>query len=229
MINYLKNILHRLALSSYYLYQRVKCKFLGLYFVPPNYAFFNNLLYGGVAIDVGVGDNPDFTLFIINKYNIESFMVDPTHKHMDKLREFEKQNSLVHYLPLALGAKNEEKMFYESQSNVSGSLRKDHINIQNDSLIAYNVQVITLNKLLQLCNNKSIAVMKIDIEGEEYEFVKSVTKNELHRIRQFIIEFHHGIIKNYSIEDTLQAIKVIEDQGMKSIIYNGRDCLFYWE
>lgn len=225
----MKKISSSIGLRAYYMYARIKCKALGLCFVPPNYAFWEEFLRDGVAIDVGVGDNPDFTLFLMKKYNTESFVVDPTLKHMDKLRTFEKQHPLAHYLPLALGAKNESQTFYESQINVSGSLRKDHMNVRNDPSIAYNVQVVTLNRLLQECGNKPVGIIKIDIEGEEYEFVKSVTTSDLRRIRQVIIEFHHGIVKTYVMEDTLKAIKTLENLGMKSILYNGCDCLFYWE
>ena len=229
MISHIKKIFSHVGSRGYYFYLRMKCQTLGLHFVPPNYAFFEEPLRGGIAIDVGVGDNPDFTLFLMKAYNVKSFVVDPTLKHMDKLRIFESQHPLAHYLPFALGAKNELKKFYESQTNVSGSLRKDHENVQKDPLTTYDTQVVTLNRLLQECGNKPVVIMKIDIEGEEYEFIKSVSKSDLQRIRQLIIEFHHGIVEEYSMADTLRGIKVIEALGMKSILYNGRDCLFYWE
>jgi FkbM family methyltransferase len=229
MINYVKKIFFPLGLRAYYFYLRTKCYTLGLRFFPPNYAFFEEFLQGGIAIDVGVGNNPDFTLLLMKTYNIESFVVvDPTLKHMDKLRTFEKQHPRTRYLPYALGAKNGSRTFYESQSNESGSLRKDHTNVQNDPLITYNVQVVTLNRLLEECGNKPIVIMKIDIEGEEYELINLVSKSDLQRIKQLIIEFHHDTVGNYSMTDTLRGIKVIENLGMKSILYNGRDCLFYW-
>lgn len=208
---------------------RMKCGNLGLRFVPPNYAFFERFLGEGVTIDVGVGDNPDFSLHLMNKYNVESFVVDPTEKHRRILEAFEKQRPMAHYLSVALGPKNESRTFYESQSNVSGSLQKEHVNVRKDFIKAYTVQVFTLNSLLQKCGDKPVAIMKIDIEGEEYEFIKSVSKRELQRISQIIIEFHHDIVKTYSMADTFHGIKLIENLGMRSILYNGRDCLFYWK
>jgi FkbM family methyltransferase len=218
---------HNLRLNGYFFFLRLKCLTLGLRFVRPNYAFFEKQLGNGIAIDVGVGDNPDFTIFLINKYNIETFVVDPTFKHMAKLRAFAAEHQLVHYLPLALGSKNEIKTFYESVTNVSGSLRKDHHNVQNDPLNTYNIQVVTLSRLLQECGDKPVDIMKIDIEGEEYDLIKSLSEADLRKIKQLIIEFHHDIVKEYTMANTLQAIKIIEGSGMKSILYNGRDCLFY--
>jgi FkbM family methyltransferase len=212
------------------MYSRLKCRIYGLRFVPPNYAFIPKLIANdGIAIDVGVGDIPDLSLFLIHKYQIESYIVDPTLKHMNKLKDFERKNRRVHYLPLALGARNELRTFYESQSNESGSLQKDHKNVKTDEVTTYNVQVVTLDTLVRQCGNKTVSIMKIDLEGEEYDFVHSISKHNLRKNKQLIIEFHHGIVDTYSINETTQSIKTIEKMGMKSILYNGRDCLFYWE
>jgi FkbM family methyltransferase len=226
----MNKILYSMSLKGYYAFLHIKCGVIGLRFVPPNYAFFSNLINSeGIAVDVGVGNNPDFTHYIIKKYSaIESYIVDPTLKHMKKLKEFESNNPKVHYLPFALGSKNESRTFYESQSNESGSLKKDHKNAKEDKVIEYSVQVITLDELLSKCGNKQVVILKIDIEGEEYGFVNSISKENLKRIKQLIIEFHHDIVGSFSISDTIQAKKTIESMGMKSILYNGRDCLFYW-
>jgi FkbM family methyltransferase len=224
-----KIILPSIGLRVYYTVSRIKCRSSGLRFVPPNYAFFEEFLQDGIAIDVGVGESPDFTLFLMKAYNIESFVIDPTLKHMVNLKIFERQHPMAHYLPFALGAKSELRKFYESQSSESGTLRKDHKNIRKDAIVAYTVQVVTLSQLLEKCGNKPVSIMKIDIEGEEYEFVQSVKESDLRKIRQLIIEFHHGIVKAYSMAATLKAIETIENLGMKSVVYNGRDCLFYWE
>ena len=222
--------LNSAALKGYYAYSRLNCSVKGLRFVPPNYAFISNSISDeGIAIDVGVGNNPDFTLYLVNKYQLESYIVDPTLKHMKKLKAFESNNPKVHYLPLALGSKNELRTFYESQSNESGSLQKDHKNAKEDKVTKYDVQVVNLDELLSKCGNRQVTIMKIDIEGEEYALVNSISKENLKQVKQLIIEFHHGIVGSFSITETMQAKKTIEKMGMKSILYNGRDCLFYWE
>jgi FkbM family methyltransferase len=224
----LKKSLSTLGLKVYYQYCWLKCRLRGLKFVPPNYAFYEKHLNSGISIDVGVGDDPDFTTALINNYDIKAFIVDPTKRHADKLEKFSETHPSTHFLKYALGSKSEEKQFFESESNVSGSLRGDHKNVLNDPLVTYNVQVITLDKLLEECGNKSVAIMKIDIEGEEYDLIKSLKKEDLTQIKQLIVEFHHNTVRSYTIKDTLAAVKVLENFGMKAIIYNGTDCLFYW-
>jgi FkbM family methyltransferase len=183
-----------------------------------------------MAIDVGAGDYPDFSILLMNNYSMKCCIVDPTMKHKSRLEKFAQENSGVSFLPLALGSKTESRTFFESQTNVSGSLRKEHINVQNDPIKTYAVQVVTLRDLLARIGNHQISLMKIDIEGEEYDFVKSLSKEDLEQIDQIILEFHHGeALKKYSITDTRRAIKTVESFGMKSILYNKRDCLFYWK
>jgi FkbM family methyltransferase len=225
----MNNPLTSFVLQIYYAFLYVKCKTFGLDFKRPNYAFFKKFLTDGITVDVGVGDKPDFSLLLMKEYHLEAYIVDPTLKHKHTLEVFENEHPSAHYLSYALGEKSESRVFYESQSNVSGSLCKDHVNVKSDPVVSYDVQVITLNQLLQKCGNKIIAIMKVDIEGEEYNFVKSLTKRDLLQINQLLIEFHHDTVSTYTMKDTLSAIKTVEAFGMKSIVYNGRDCIFYWE
>jgi FkbM family methyltransferase len=233
-MNSSEKIIKVIALPLYHFYTRVKCAIRGLRFVPPNYAFFDNLVVGSKAIDVGVGEYPDFTIFLIKNYSMKCYVIDPTLRHRPKLEKFANENSGVSFLPFALGSKTELRTFYESQTNVSGSLQKEHINIQNDPVETYEVQVVTMGDLLKRIGAGQISIMKIDIEGEEYDFVKSISKEDFEQINQIIIEFHHGkTLKKYSMADTRRVIKTIEGFGMKSIMYNEHQqdhaCLFYWE
>lgn len=219
-----------IILSLYNFYTRIKCTIRGLQFFPPNYAFFGNFSPNSVAIDVGVGDDPDFSILLMKKYSMKCYIVDPTLKHRPTLEKFVQENPGAIFLPYALGSKTESRTFYESQSNVSGSLQNEHINIRNDPIKTYEVQVVTMSDLLTRIGNLQISIMKIDIEGEEYDFIKSLTKEDVKQIDQIILEFHHGkTLKKYTIEDTRNAIKTLESFGMKSILFNGRDCLFYWK
>jgi FkbM family methyltransferase len=206
----------------------VKCRLYGLQFIPPNLAFLTKPLAKGIAVDVGVGEYPDFTDYLIKNFRIETYIIDPTLKHMEKLQTYENTHPLAHYIPEALGSKNETVTFYESIRNESGSLRNDHVNVKNDPIRSYEVQVVTLEDLRAQCNNRPIAIMKIDIEGVEYDLLNSLTRESLVGISQLLVEFHHGTIASYSLSDTKNAIKKLESFGMKSIQFNGRDCLFYW-
>lgn len=228
IIDKIKYIKPNLSIAYAYMRAYFNTKAIGAKFVRPNYAFFENFQQGDVAIDVGIGDDPDFSKYLIYNYKMESFGVDPTRKHSCGLQCIEKAIPEFHYLPYALGTEDGYITFFESNINVSGSLLESHINIVRDPHISYSVQMVTLNTLLKIVNKEHIAIMKIDIEGYEYNLIDHLDEENLKAISQLIIEFHHGTVKKYAFEDTLRAIEKIKSFGMKSILYNGRDCLFYW-
>lgn len=196
--------------------------------VPPNYAFHPRFHAGDIVIDVGTGNDPDLSKYLISKYGVESFAVDPTRKHASALREYEKKLPGFHYLPHALGAQSGKVDFYESTTNVSGSILPGHRNIINDPTTKYAVEMITMAELLQMAGSKHIALMKIDIEGAEFELLAALEPGLLRRVRQLLVEFHHDTVQGKTWRDTEEAISRLKGMGMKALVYNGRDCLFYW-
>jgi FkbM family methyltransferase len=133
-----------------------------------------------------------------------------------------------HYLPFALGAEKGKRRFHESKLNVSGSLLDGHRNIISDPVVRYDVDVVTLEELLRIVGRDEFAIVKMDVEGAEHDVIKTLRRPVLTRVRQLIVEFHHDTVRGLTWGDTLRAIRTLESQGMKALVYNGRDCLFYW-
>ncbi|MCK4268365.1 MAG: FkbM family methyltransferase [Actinomycetia bacterium] len=221
------NMRNKLATKAGLLRRKLMIKRLRLVQIPPNYAFFNKFEQNDVAVDIGVGDDPDFSKHLINNYGLDCFGVDPTRKHTEVLRKVEKDMANFHFLPLAVGPNNGHAKFFESHDNISGSLLKNHTNIINDHVSSYEVDMITLDELIHTVNKKVIAIMKIDIEGAEYAVIDKLESPTLKRVQQLIVEFHHDTVREYTSKNTREAIKRINALGMKSFVYNGRDCLFY--
>lgn len=200
----------------------------GVKYIPPNYAFRPHFCAGDVAIDVGVGDNPDLSIHLIDNYGLDCFVVDPTHRHATALSQLSDTIPGLHYLQYALGAGSGEVQFHESTVNVSGSVLTSHRNVVDDPVVTYSVTMVTLGELLGVVGRQDIAIMKIDVEGAEYELIDSMDLSLLRNIRQLIIEFHHDLVQGVTRQDTRRAIATIKQSGMKAFVYNGRDCLFFW-
>ncbi|MEI8210011.1 MAG: hypothetical protein WCG16_12450 [Methylococcales bacterium] len=103
-----------------------KAKSLGISFHRPNYIYLNKLNSNSTVVDVGCANDPDFSIYVIKKYNCKSFGVDPTKKHFDALKKIESdyKDKFVH-LPFALVSKSGKLIFHESKTNVSGSIMDD--------------------------------------------------------------------------------------------------------
>jgi FkbM family methyltransferase len=217
----LKNII-----LDYYI--KIRGKLLNVEFEPPNYAFIKKFKGNDVAVDVGTGDDPDFSRFLLEKYHLECFAIDPTRKHAKVLRNIESQINGFHYLPFAVGNRNEEIEFYESLDNMSGSIMPDHRNIVNDRIQQYSVQMVTVDRLLDIVDRPRIAILKLDVEGAEYDLIPTLKEKTLKQIDQLIIEFHHDTVKSRNREDTRKAINIVRRLGMHSFRYSRTECLFYW-
>lgn len=212
----------------------IKLKFqlkkqFGLTFVPPNLAFFDRFHSNDYAIDVGCGDYPDFSLYCAKKHGMRVIVIDPTRKHQEVLKKIERANPLLKVLPYALGHQEGVATFYESTINVSGSLCSSHQNIVKDPVVSYPVSVITLDQIMQCCGINQVKILKIDIEGEEYKLIETLTQPIVQKIDQILIEFHHHAIEGITKRDTITAIHKMENLGMQSILYTERDCLFFWD
>ena len=193
----------------------------------PNYVFFEAFEPGDVAVDVGPSEDADFSKLLISRYRMDVVGVDPTRKHASALRKMVQAGGFQ-YLPFALGARDGEEQFWESQTNASGSLISGHRNVRNDPVQQYSVRVVSIDTLLDMIDRPTISLFKIDAEGAEYAILRNLTRPTARRIGQLLIEFHHDTVDGITIEDTRRVIRHIEGLGMQSMIYNGRDCLFWW-
>jgi hypothetical protein len=59
--------------------------------------------------------------------------------------------------------------------------------------------------------HKKIDILKLDIEGAEYDVMKDIYSSSI-RPKQILIEFHHGF-PNVGIQETKNAIETIRSMG----------------
>ena len=202
----------------------------GIKFSEPNYIYLEKFDANSIIVDVGCADDPDFSIFIMNKYHCKCFGVDPTKKHFDALKKVELvyKNKFKH-LPYAVATEIGKLVFHESENNTSGSLLGKHTNIKNDLVSSYEVDSINLLglKRLILHNDGKIDFLKLDLEGAEYNLLENITSVDFNNIDQIFIEFHHHCIEGITLKDTLKLVKKIENFGFKSFSIDNHNFLFY--
>ena len=72
--------------------------------------------------------------------------------------------------------------------------------------------VLTWTDFTQKYNINSISVLKVNIEGSEYDLMKSFTKENFEKIDQLAISFHHFVNRNW-MSRTIESLKIIEDNN----------------
>lgn len=208
-------------------FRKKKAKKLNIETFEPN-LYVSKLNSSSIMVDCGCGYNADFSIYMIEKYNLRSFGIDPTRKHAEPLKLLsEKTNGRFQHVPVAITSKNGTIVFNESAENVSGSIHKNHINVKNDTISTYEVETITPETLFKRLGQTHIDFLKLDLEGAEYGVIANSDIKTFDTCDQVFIEFHHHCIDHYSKKDTRNAVKSMAALGFKVFTIDNINYIFY--
>ena len=165
-------------------------------------------------ISAGVGEDISFDLFLMNEKKCKIVGIDPTPKSHSFI---ESQQDLKNFqlIKKALHSKNNDliKLYKNKNPNhVSESILPTHASVLGFD--SYFSETISLEKIFEDFEN--ISIIKMDIEGSEYEVIESL-KNIPESVRQFCIEFHH-FCTNKTIEDTKSMIQIMNNLGFENYV-----------
>jgi FkbM family methyltransferase len=193
--------------------------------IKPTYKIVDRLNENSIVVDIGTGEDADFSQNLIKKYQLNAYGFDPTRKHHSSLDSVvEKSNGHFTYYKYAVSNRTSTKTFFESLKNRSGSFFDDHVNIKNDATLSYSVKTISIDSIFDILKIGRIDVLKMDIEGEEYSVLSSLPISILKAIDQLIVEFHHDTITRFKFKHTEDTIKILKTAGF---IYHTVDNVNY--
>ena len=223
----LKRVVNKIIRNKDFLLGKRKAAQLGITFEKPNYIFKDVFDEKSIVIDVGCADDPDLSVFFMKQFDCFAYAVDPTRKHFAALKAVSDRNKKFQHLPYAVADCDQQLTFYESKENASGSLLQSHSNVQNDSIISYEVEAVTISKLLERIGVDRIDFLKLDLEGAEYSLLEKINSHDLVNVDQLFVEFHHHAIPDKTFKDTLALVKKIADFGYEDFTLDKANYLFY--
>ncbi len=205
-----------------------RLKKLGIHRIPPNFLFVRDLITpNATVIDVGCSYEAEFAVAMIERYGAKAVAVDPTSKHRPALAKLaDKHGQRFQHVPFAISSCNTTLTFYESRTNESGSILPDHVNAARDEVTSYEVRTLTPIALLDHLGLDSADILKLDIEGAEYELLQSIRADDLAPFRQIFIEFHHHAVQRYSEADTRLLVEKLRGYGYTSYSFDDHNYLF---
>ncbi len=155
----------------------------------------------------GVGEDISFDLSIIEKYNCPVFAFDPTPRVQNWLST-QKLPSLFLFHSIGIAEKDSMVKFFtpEIDTHISHSSQASKIDAHYLEL-----PVKRLSTIMKEQGHKSIDVLKLDIEGFEYKVIDDILASKI-PIRQFLVEFHHGMY-GFSKYETEEAIAKLTQAG----------------
>jgi len=180
----------------------------------------NSIIYS-----IGAGTDISFDLEMIRLFDVKIHVFDPTPKSVNWVRnEMKKEGfpvSQFNFSAYGLSDYNGKATFVlpENPEHVSAKFASD--NLLKDREI--EVEVRTLQRLMEMNGHTQIDVLKMDIEGAEYEVITDILKSGT-PIKQWCIEFHHRF-EEVGIAKTKEALDQLNAAGYKvfSISNNGEE------
>jgi FkbM family methyltransferase len=160
---------------------------------------------GSVVISAGIGEDVSFDRELIERKNCRIVGIDPTEKSIQYVNSLNLRNFELITKALSMESNQVVRMFKNNNpEHVSESVLNSH-NAVNSSY--HEVQTIGLLDILNEYEN--ISVLKMDIEGSEYDILMSL--DELN-VPQVCVEFHH-FCSHYSLQDTKNVIEKLSSIG----------------
>ena len=125
--------------------------------------------------------------------NEQILLVEPVPYNYNRLKEDFKNNKNIHICTNAVFSENKiRKFYYVNENSITklgkhwasgiGSFNKNHIlehktkrfKIEDHDIVEIEIEFITFDSLINKYSIKSIDKLQIDVEGAEYEILKSI-------------------------------------------------------
>lgn len=171
----------------------------------------SNLGVNSVIYSFGLGEDISFDEAVINKFGCMVFGFDPTPSSIDWLKNKKVLPSRFKYFEYGIDIADGMVDFYppENPDHVSCSVSSKG----RASERPFSVPMKSFRTITRELGHSYIDVLKMDIEGAEYEVIPDILSSEIH-IEQIVIEFHHRFIDN-GIKRTGDLVNLLNSHGYK--------------
>lgn len=148
-----------------------------------------------IIFDVG-GYLGEWSEKICEKYNPTIYIFEPVEKYFTELQKKFSGNSKITVIKKALGSEN----------------RQRHISIKDDSSTVFGsknleeIEFIDIKEFLEKENILKVDLIKINIEGGEYELMDRIISSEIqNKFESFQIQFHRFVPNCIELRDSIRS------------------------
>jgi len=164
---------------------------------------------GAIVVDVGLGEDISFSQSLIQRYGCTVHGFDPTPRAIAWVERLAPRNFHLH--KYGVGTATRKASFYlpNNDEHVSGSLHHaGHVGARS-----IEVDLVGIEDVFDIIRAPRIDLLKIDIEGAEYELIGSEAfRRCASRIDMLCVEFHHRW-PELGAGRTLQAVSELNNAG----------------
>lgn len=173
--------------------------------IAPEYLDSTSIMYS-----FGVGNDISFDLAAIGKFGMQVHGFDPSPQAVAWIanQRLPPQYSFHSY---GLGTQDGAVAFFSPGRNTGMySVNAHHRGVTGTSV---SLPVHTLSTIVESLKTSTIDVLKMDVEGAEYDLLTSIIECPV-PIRQLLIEFHHRI-GVAPLKTTINCVEQLKSRGFK--------------
>jgi FkbM family methyltransferase len=163
-----------------------------------------------IVYSVGIGRDLSFDKKVMKNHKCRVYGFDPTPKSIEYINSIPNL-SLFNFYNFGLATETGKVKFYlpKNKRAVSASIVISEVFDKSDFI---EVEMKSFDDIVNELAHKKIDVLKIDIEGAEYDVLKSILESNV-EIGQLLIEFHDRLFENEI--KSVESIKLLNSHGFK--------------
>jgi FkbM family methyltransferase len=143
------------------------------------------------VFDIGA-NNGLFSVLAINKGVKKVYAFEPNQESLINLRQLIKDMN-VEVIDKAIHIKDEDIVFYIDPNNTTiGSISEDHVKNNGSKVEKITVPATSLKTFFEKNKIENLSLLKMDIEGGEYDIIENLEDEVFEKIDNFLIEYHNN-------------------------------------
>jgi FkbM family methyltransferase len=186
--------------------------------------------YGGYAVPVdlltsestcyscGVGEDATFDLALIARTGCTVYAFDPTPRAVAYAEPIANREPLFRFFPYGVWSTDRKMTFYAPADDAHVSHSIDNLQGSHES---FEAECRSLPSLMAELGHERIDLLKLDVEGAEYEILENVIDAGID-VRVVCAEFHVAT----STTATISAVERLVDSGFTPVHVAGLDATF---
>jgi len=178
----------------------------GGFYVHPNLLNSESIVYS-----FGIGEDISFDRMLIDEHKCQVFGFDPTPKSIEWINS-QKLPSLFTFYGYGIDSKTGYVNFNlpKNKNHISGSIL-NHQNVDENNIVS--VPMKCLNDIVNELGHNHIDILKMDIEGSEFEVIENILSSSI-EINQILIELHERFFVDGKTR-TEELVRSLRDNGYK--------------
>jgi len=173
-----------------------------------------------VVYSGGVGNDVTFEQALISRFGCTVVMFDPSPTGLETMARPENKNQHIRFHAVALAGRNGTLRFAPPLNAAEGSWYA-----REDGTAQIEVPCTDLTSLMRANGHDKIDLLKLDIEGSEYEVIEHILEHRI-PVRQICVEYHHGMLPGIRRSQTIRSMLKLVRRGYKLLYQVGNNHTF---